>query len=91
MLPANTDRHVSCEAIYNALYLMPSGSLKKEMIACLRQGNGKRRPRYRGKGDDNRFQARSASICGRLGLKTCGSACVPGLNELVEISRSMSS
>ena len=49
MFPNNTDRHVSHEAIYNALYLMPRGSLKKELIACLRQGNGKRRPRSRGK------------------------------------------
>jgi IS30 family transposase len=28
---------------------MPRGSLKKELIACLRQGKGKRRPRSRGK------------------------------------------
>ena len=49
MFPDNTDRHVSHETIYNALYLMPRGSLKKELIACLRQGNGKRRPRSRGK------------------------------------------
>lgn len=34
-------RHVSHEAIYNALYLMPRGSLKKELMACLRQGQGK--------------------------------------------------
>ncbi len=47
MFPNNTDRHVSHEAIYSALYLMPRGSLKKELIACLRQGNGKRRPRSR--------------------------------------------
>ncbi len=45
MFPDNTDRHVSHEAIYNALYLMSRGSLKKELIACLRQGKGKRRPR----------------------------------------------
>ncbi|BBI50696.1 hypothetical protein HORIV_31170 [Vreelandella olivaria] len=38
MFPDNTDRQVSHEAIYNALYLMPRGSLKKELIACLRQG-----------------------------------------------------
>ncbi len=44
MFPNNTDRHISHEAIYNALYLLPRGSLKKELIACLRQGEGKRRP-----------------------------------------------
>tara|TARA_R110001583_G_scaffold68607_1_gene195034 strand:+ start:3504 stop:3995 length:492 start_codon:yes stop_codon:yes gene_type:complete len=55
MFPDNTDRHVSHEAIYNALYLMPRGSLKKELIACLRQGNGKRRPRSRARIGGNRF------------------------------------
>jgi len=50
MFPDNTDRQVSHEAVYNALYLMPRGSLMKELIACLRQGKGKRRPRRRGKG-----------------------------------------
>ncbi len=49
MFPDDTDRQVSHEAIYNALYVMPRGSLKKELIACLRQGKGKRRPRSRGK------------------------------------------
>tara|TARA_R110001599_G_scaffold211958_1_gene409503 strand:- start:16787 stop:17035 length:249 start_codon:yes stop_codon:yes gene_type:complete len=44
MFPNNIDRHISHEAIYNALYLLPRGSLKKELIACLRQGEGKRRP-----------------------------------------------
>nr|WP_298523249.1 IS30 family transposase [uncultured Halomonas sp.] len=49
MFPDDSRRQVSHEAIYNALYVMPRGSLKKELIACLRQGNGKRRPRSRGK------------------------------------------
>nr|WP_240457936.1 IS30 family transposase [Halomonas socia] len=48
MFPDDTDHRVSHEAIYNALYVMPRGSLKKELIACLRQGKGKRRPRSRG-------------------------------------------
>nr|WP_245798009.1 IS30 family transposase [Chromohalobacter japonicus] len=48
MSPNDSRRQVSHEAIYNALYGMPRGSLKKELIACLRQGNGKRRPRSRG-------------------------------------------
>lgn len=49
MFPDDTDRQVSHKVIYNALYVMPRGSLKKELIACLRQGKGKRRPRSRGK------------------------------------------
>jgi len=49
MNKAGSRRQVSHEAIYNALYVMPRGSLKKELIACLRQGSGKRRPRSRGK------------------------------------------
>jgi IS30 family transposase len=49
MYPNDPTRQVSHEAIYNALYVMPRGSLKKELIACLRQGKGKRRPRSRGK------------------------------------------
>ena len=49
MFSDDTNHHVSHEAIYNALYLLPRGSLKKELVACLRQGKGKRRPRSRGK------------------------------------------
>lgn len=49
MSPNDTRRQVSHETIYNALYVMPRGSLKKELVACLRQGNGKRRSRRRGK------------------------------------------
>ncbi|RUR32698.1 IS30 family transposase [Vreelandella nanhaiensis] len=47
MYPHDPKRHVSHETIYNALYVMPRGSLKKELITCLRQGHGKRRPRSR--------------------------------------------
>lgn len=54
MYPHDPKRQVSHETIYNALYVMPRGSLKKELIACLRQGNGKRRPRRRG--NDRRQQ-----------------------------------
>ena len=49
MFPDHPDRQVSHESIYNALHVMPRGTLKKELIACLRQGNGKRRPRRQGK------------------------------------------
>lgn len=49
MFPDDSSRRVSHETIYNALYVMLRGMLKKELIACLRQRNGKRRPRSRGK------------------------------------------
>lgn len=41
--------HLSHETIYQAIYVMPRGELRKEMIALLRQGHTKRRPRSRGK------------------------------------------
>lgn len=49
MNPDDPHRRISHESIYNALYVMPRGTLKKELIACLRQGNAKRRPRSRGR------------------------------------------
>ena len=39
---------VSHETIYTALYAMPRGGLRKDLIACLRHGRAKRRPRSRG-------------------------------------------
>jgi transposase, IS30 family len=36
------------ETIYQAIYLMPKGTLRTEMIALLRFGHSKRRPRTRG-------------------------------------------
>ncbi len=38
----------SHETIYTAIYAMPRGSLRKELVALLRQGRGARRPRTRG-------------------------------------------
>ena len=52
--PEDRERTVSHEAIYNALYVMPRGELRAELIACLRQGRGGRRPRSRG--EDRRGQ-----------------------------------
>ena len=40
---------VSHETIYTAIYAMPRGELRKEIIALLRQSRRKRRPRTRGK------------------------------------------
>ena len=41
-------RNVSHETIYTALYAMPRGELRRELIACLRQGHVNRWPRSRG-------------------------------------------
>ena len=45
---------LSHETIYTALYLLPRGELRTEVLALLRQARSKRRPRSRG--DDRRGQ-----------------------------------
>jgi IS30 family transposase len=54
MWPENPELHVSHETIYNAIYAYPKGELRKELIACLRQGKSTRRPRSAG--EDRRGQ-----------------------------------
>jgi transposase, IS30 family len=46
--------HVSHETIYTALYALPRGELRRQLISCLRQHHSKRLPRTRGK--DRRSQ-----------------------------------
>jgi IS30 family transposase len=48
MWPDNPELHVSHETIYNAIYAHPKGELRKELVACLRQGRSGRRPRSAG-------------------------------------------
>lgn len=48
MNPDDSTLHVSHETIYTAIYAMPRGELRKELIACLRQSRKSRRPRARG-------------------------------------------
>ncbi|MBB5610759.1 MULTISPECIES: IS30 family transposase [unclassified Janthinobacterium] len=48
MWPNETNKTVSHETIYNAIYLHPRGELKRELIACLRHHNQVRKPRSRG-------------------------------------------
>ena len=48
MHPDDTTLQVSHETIYTALYAMPRGELRTELIACLRQARKRRRPRARG-------------------------------------------
>lgn len=38
------DTYVCRETIYNAIYALPVGELKKELIICLRQGKSTRKP-----------------------------------------------
>lgn len=52
--PNNTALHVSHETIYTAIYAMPRGELRTEVIGWLRFGHAKRRPRARG--EDRRGQ-----------------------------------
>jgi transposase, IS30 family len=42
-------RRVSHETIYSAIYVMPRGALRTDLISLLRFGHAKRRPRARGK------------------------------------------
>jgi IS30 family transposase len=49
MAPALAPVQLSHEAIYQAIYAMPRGDLRTEVIALLRHGHSKRRPRARGK------------------------------------------
>gem|GEM_PF-463212 len=47
-LPSLKDAYVCRETIYNAIYALPVGELRKELIICLRQGKKTRRPRSGG-------------------------------------------
>ena len=46
--PDRADYRVSHETIYGAIYVTPRGDLRKQLIACLRQGRSTRKPRSRG-------------------------------------------
>ncbi|KAF4560175.1 IS30-like element ISPsy38 family transposase [Pseudomonas sp. CES] len=46
--PNFEDVYVCRETIYNAIYVLPVGELRKELIICLRQGKTSRRPRTGG-------------------------------------------
>jgi len=47
MAPALAPVQLSHEAIYQAIYAMPRGDLRSEVVALLRHGRNKRRPRLR--------------------------------------------
>jgi IS30 family transposase len=48
MHPEDPERRVSHETIYHSLYVLPRGELRRELLACLRQGHQNRWPRSRG-------------------------------------------
>ena len=48
MHPDTPQLQVSHETIYTAIYCMPRGALRRELIACLRQNRKRRRPRSGG-------------------------------------------
>lgn len=47
-IPSLRDAYVCRETIYNAIYALPVGELRKELIICLRQSKTMRRPRSGG-------------------------------------------
>jgi len=48
VFPDEPERHVSHETIYTAIYAQPRGELRRQLVACLRQGRSTRLPRTRG-------------------------------------------
>lgn len=73
MDPADRPGTVCHESIYTALYALPRGELRRELLSALRQGRQNRRPRSRGtdrrKGfvsDDVRIAERPGDVAGRL-------------------------
>ncbi len=66
MHPEESQFRISQETIYTAIYAMPRGELRKEMIALLRQSRKKRRPRTRG-------EDRRGSIPNMVSIHECPS------------------
>jgi IS30 family transposase len=46
--PGDMQKHLSSETIYVALYVLPRGALRRELLTSLRQARKTRRPRSRG-------------------------------------------
>lgn len=72
MDPGDPGQRVCHETIYVALYALPRGELRRELLACLRQGRQKRRPRGRGTDrrgfvpDEMRIAERPEDVAERL-------------------------
>ncbi|PZD79715.1 IS30-like element IST3091 family transposase, partial [Acidithiobacillus ferrooxidans] len=65
--PEDKQWRVSHETIYQFIYAHPAGELRKALIAALRQGHAKRKPRTRGK--DRRGQLRNMRSIGERPLE----------------------
>ena len=48
VFPNEPKRHVSRETIHTAICAQPRGKLRRQLVACLRQGRSTRLPRTRG-------------------------------------------
>ena len=73
MEPDERPGTASHETIYTALYALPRGELRRELLSALRQGRQNRRPRSRGTdrrqgfvSDDVRIAERPEEVAGRL-------------------------
>lgn len=72
MDPATSPGTVSHETIYTALYALPRGELRRELLAALRRGRQNRRPRSRGTDrrgfvtDEVKIAQRPEDVAGRL-------------------------
>jgi len=49
LYPGDMSKQLSTETIYTALYVLPRGALRTELLATLRQARKTRRPRARGR------------------------------------------
>lgn len=68
--PREPARHVSHETIYTAIYALPRGKLRRQLIACLRQGRGTRLPPTRGVDGAAKSPSWSAFTCARPRSRT---------------------
>lgn len=72
MDPDDRPGTISHESIYTALYALPRGELRRELLSALRQGRQNRRPRSRGTDrrgfvtDDVKIAQRPEDVAGRL-------------------------
>jgi len=60
--PSDTSMRISHEAIYQYIYVLPRGSLKKELISCLRQERKYRRKKGGRKGNPEEMRGKIADM-----------------------------
>lgn len=74
---------MSYETIYNCIYAMPVGELRKELIATLRHAHNKRLPRSKGKDRRARSPTCSAFMCAHPRLRIASSPDI-GRGDLIK-------